>query len=103
MSSAPTRRKPSRWPASTCRTSRGTCADWTAPDQELLRDVVPPDRRRVYDVRRALELLADEGSVLELRPSFAPGMVTALARVEGRAIGVIANNPLHLAGAIDAG
>ena len=65
--------------------------------------MVPPDRRRVYDVRRALEGLADEGSVLELRPSFAPGMVTALARVEGRAIGVIANNPLHGAGAIDAG
>ena len=63
---------------------------------------MPPDRRRVYDVRRALELLADEGSVLELRPSFAPGMVTALARVEGRAVGVIANNPMHLAGAIDA-
>jgi acetyl-CoA carboxylase carboxyltransferase component len=82
---------------------QGDVREWSAPDQELLRDVVPPDRRRVYDVRRALELLADEGSVLELRPSFAPGMVTALARVEGRAVAVIANNPMHLAGAIDAG
>ena len=81
---------------------QGDVRDWTAPEQDRLRDVVPPDRRRVYDVRRAIELLADEGSVLELRPSFAPGMVTALARVEGRAVGVIANNPLHLAGAIDA-
>ena len=81
---------------------QGDLADWTAPDQTLLRDVVPPDRRRVYDVHRALESLADEGSVLELRPSFAPGMVTALARIEGRAVGVIANNPMHLAGAIDA-
>ena len=81
---------------------QGDVREWTAPDQDRLRDVVPPDRRRVYDVRRAVELLADEGSVLELRPSFAPGMVTALARIEGRAIGVIANNPLHLAGAIDA-
>ena len=81
---------------------QGDVRDWTAPDQERLRDVVPTDRRRVYDIRRAIELLADEGSVLELRPSFAPGLVTALARVEGRAIGVIANNPLHLAGAIDA-
>jgi acetyl-CoA carboxylase carboxyltransferase component len=81
---------------------QGDVRDWTAPDQERLRDVVPADRRRVYDIRRAIELLADEGSVLELRPSFAPGLVTALARVEGRAIGVIANNPLHLAGAIDA-
>ena len=81
---------------------QGDVAEWRSPDQALLRDVVPPDRRRVYDVRRAVDLLADEGSVLELRPSFAPGMVTALARVEGRAVGVIANNPMHLAGAIDA-
>jgi acetyl-CoA carboxylase carboxyltransferase component len=81
---------------------QGDAREWTAPDQERLRDVVPSDRRRVYDVRRALELVADEGSVLELRPSFAPGMVTALARIEGRAVGVIANNPMHLAGAIDA-
>ncbi len=81
---------------------QGDVREWTAPDQERLRDVVPADRRRVYDIRRAIELLADEESVLELRPSFAPGMVTALARVEGRAIGVIANNPMHGAGAIDA-
>ena len=80
---------------------QGDLAEWSAPDQARLRDVVPSDRRRVYDVHRALELLADDGSVLELRPSFAPGMVTALARVEGQAIGVIANNPMHLAGAVD--
>jgi acetyl-CoA carboxylase carboxyltransferase component len=80
---------------------QGDVGEWTAPDQTLLREVVPPDRRRVYDVRKAVDGLADEGSVLELRPSFTPGMVTALARVEGRPIGVIANNPTHLAGAID--
>ncbi|HUE07179.1 MAG TPA: carboxyl transferase domain-containing protein [Acidimicrobiales bacterium] len=80
---------------------QGDLADWSVPDQTLLRDVVPADRRRVYDVHRALELIADEGSVLELRQSFAPGMVTALVRVEGRAVGVIANNPMHLAGAVD--
>ena len=80
---------------------QGDVAEWTAPDQMQLREVVPADRRRVYDVHRALDLLADEGSVLELRPSFAPGMVTALTRIEGGAVGVIANNPLHLAGAID--
>ena len=81
---------------------QGDVQDWTAPDQDRLRDVVPGDRRRVYDIRRAIDVLADEGSVLELRPSFAPGLVTALVRMEGRAIGIIANNPLHLAGAIDA-
>lgn len=78
----------------------GTHDDWTAADQTALRDVVPENRRRAYDVRQALRLLADETSVLELRPQFARGMVTALARIEGRPIGVIANNPLHLAGAI---
>jgi acetyl-CoA carboxylase carboxyltransferase component len=74
--------------------------EWTAADQQQLREVVPENRRRAYEVRKALTLFAVEGSVLELRPRWARGMVTALARVEGRAIGVIANNPLHLAGAI---
>jgi acetyl-CoA carboxylase carboxyltransferase component len=82
---------------------QGRVGDWTCADQAQLREVVPPDRRRVYDVHAALELFADTGSVLELRPGFAPGMVTALARVEGRPFGVVANNPMHLAGAIDAG
>jgi acetyl-CoA carboxylase carboxyltransferase component len=81
---------------------QGDLDEWTCADQRLLRDVVPTDRRRVYDVRRAVELVADEGSVLELRPAFAPGMVTALARLEGRPLGILANDPQHLAGAIDA-
>ncbi|HXY26854.1 MAG TPA: carboxyl transferase domain-containing protein, partial [Acidimicrobiales bacterium] len=81
---------------------QGDVHGWRSPDAGALAGVVPEDRRRAYDVRRALELLADEGSVLELRPSFAPNMVTALARFEGRAVGVIANNAVHLAGAIDA-
>ena len=80
---------------------QGALPTWVTPDQEQLREVVPRDRRRVYDVHRAVELLVDEGSLLELRPSFAPGMVTALARLEGRAVGLLANNPLHQAGAID--
>ncbi|HWC33698.1 MAG TPA: carboxyl transferase domain-containing protein [Mycobacteriales bacterium] len=73
---------------------------WSEADQLLLRDVVPENRRRAYEVRKVLQLVADEGSVLELRPRWARGMVTAFARIEGRAVGVIANNPLHLAGAI---
>jgi acetyl-CoA carboxylase carboxyltransferase component len=71
-----------------------------APDQALLRDVVPEDRRRAYDVHEVLALLFDAGSVLELRAGWSPGMVTAFARLDGRAVGVLANNPLHLAGAI---
>jgi acetyl-CoA carboxylase carboxyltransferase component len=81
---------------------RGASAPAGAPDQELLRALVPQQRRRIYDVRRVVHLLCDEGSVLELRHGFGPGMLTALARVDGRPLGVIANDPTHLGGAIDA-
>ncbi len=80
---------------------QGTAADWTAPDQLAARDIVPPDRLRAYEIRRAIDTLFDVDSVLELRPDFGLGMVTALARVEGRPVGVVANNPKHLGGAID--
>jgi acetyl-CoA carboxylase carboxyltransferase component len=79
---------------------QGSVATWDAPEQVRLRDVVPENRRRAYDVHRAVEILADSGSVLELRSGFARGMVTALARIDGRAVGIVANNPMHLAGAI---
>src|SRR3712207_4250235 len=70
------------------------------PDQERLRDMVPERQRRAYKVEPIVETLADEGSVTFLRPGFAPEMVTALARIEGRPLGVIANNTMHMAGAI---
>jgi acetyl/propionyl-CoA carboxylase alpha subunit/acetyl-CoA carboxylase carboxyltransferase component len=72
-----------------------------SPDPRLLRHVIPENRLRVYDVRRVIDGLVDTGSVLELRRAFGPGMVTALARIEGKPLGIIANNPTHLAGAID--
>jgi acetyl-CoA carboxylase carboxyltransferase component len=81
---------------------QGPLADWSCADQEMLRHCVPEHRRRAYDVHRVIELLADAGSVLELRPGFSPGMISALIRLEGRPVGVLANNPVHLAGAIDA-
>ena len=80
---------------------QGSLAEWNCPDQEALRACVPEDRRRVYDVHSVIDVLADTGSVLELRPSYGLAMVTALARLEGRAVGIVANNPMHLAGAID--
>ena len=80
---------------------QGPIAEWSAPDQRLLRQVIPADRKRSYDVREVLETMFDTGSVLELRRDFGLGMLTALARVEGRPVGVVANNPHHLAGAID--
>jgi acetyl-CoA carboxylase carboxyltransferase component len=72
------------------------------PDQRLLREIVPERRRQIYDVRKVLDGLFDEDSVLELRRGFGAGIVTALARVEGRVLGVVANQPPHLGGAIDA-
>lgn len=75
---------------------------WDCADQDRLRGLIPENRRRVYDVREVLTTLADTDSVLELRAEFGVGIVTALARVEGRPLGVVANNPVHLGGAIDA-
>jgi acetyl/propionyl-CoA carboxylase alpha subunit/acetyl-CoA carboxylase carboxyltransferase component len=72
-----------------------------AADQRLLRGIIPENRKRIYDVRQVIDTLADSGSVLELRRQFGLSMITALARIEGRSVGVIANNPAHLAGAID--
>jgi acetyl-CoA carboxylase carboxyltransferase component len=79
-----------------------TCPDWECPDERLLRAAIPEDRLRVYDVRAVLDGLADSGSLLELRRGWAPGIITALARLEGLPVGLIANNPGHLGGAIDA-
>ncbi len=80
---------------------QGATANWRCADQRELRHVIPEDRKRGYDVRTALYGLFDTDSVLELRRDFGLGMVTAFARVEGRPVGVVANNPAHLAGAID--
>ena len=70
-------------------------------DQRVLRHLVPGNRVRAYDVRPVIDALADRDSVLELRPEFGVGIITALARLDGRPVGVIANNPHHLGGAID--
>jgi acetyl-CoA carboxylase carboxyltransferase component len=74
---------------------------WEYGDARLLRHAIPENRVRAYDMRALLDALFDTGSVLELRRAFGPGMITALARVEGRPLGVVANNPAHLGGAID--
>jgi acetyl-CoA carboxylase carboxyltransferase component len=81
---------------------QGQVQAWQTPPALALRDVVPENRLRVYDTRAVMAGLADQGSLLELRTGFGLGIHTALARIEGRAIGLLANNPLHLGGAIDA-
>jgi acetyl-CoA carboxylase carboxyltransferase component len=81
---------------------RGPMQPGTTPDQERLRTLIPENRKRVYDVRTIFKTLFDEDSVLELRQGFGRGVITALARVDGRSLGVVANDPTHLGGAIDA-
>jgi acetyl/propionyl-CoA carboxylase alpha subunit/acetyl-CoA carboxylase carboxyltransferase component len=80
---------------------QGSLADWECADQRKLRGIIPENRLRIYDVREVIDTMADTGSVLELRREFGLGMITSLIRIEGRPIGVVANNPKHLAGAID--
>ncbi len=81
---------------------QGRVAHWSAPQALALRHVVPENRLRVYDTRKAIDGIADVGSVLMLRAGFGAGIHTALARVEGQPVGIMANNPYHLGGAIDA-
>jgi acetyl-CoA carboxylase carboxyltransferase component len=81
---------------------QGRVTDFTAPNPHGLRDVVPENRLRVYDTRAAMTGIVDTGSLLELRTGFGQGIHTALARIEGRPVGLLANNPAHLGGAIDA-
>jgi acetyl-CoA carboxylase carboxyltransferase component/biotin carboxyl carrier protein len=80
---------------------QGALPDWTCADQRQLRRAIPENRVRVYDIRQLIATLADSDSVLELRPKFGSTMIAALIRIEGRPMGVIANNPKVLGGAID--
>lgn len=81
---------------------QGTTAHWEAADQRLLRQAIPENRLRVYNIRTLIHTLADKDSVLELRPDFGPGMITAFIRIEGRPMGLIANDPRVISGAIEA-
>ncbi|MFQ6329957.1 carboxyl transferase domain-containing protein [Nocardia sp. CWNU-33] len=81
---------------------QGAVGDWEAPDPRVSRHVVPDNRLRAFDIRAAIESVADVDSVLELRRDWGVGVVTALIRVEGHPFGLIANNCHHLGGAIDA-
>ena len=80
---------------------QGPIDDWECADQRRLRHVIPENRLHTFKVREVIELLADTGSVLELREEFGIGIVTALIRIEGHPVGIIANNNEHLGGAVD--
>ncbi|MEM7100151.1 MAG: carboxyl transferase domain-containing protein [Pseudomonadota bacterium] len=80
---------------------QGPVESYEQADQRPLRHVIPENRLRLYDMREIIHTIADVGSVLEIREKFGVGVITAFIRVEGKPMGVIANNPHHLAGAID--
>jgi acetyl-CoA carboxylase carboxyltransferase component len=82
--------------------TQGAFSQWSAPDQTLLREAIPENRLRSYDVRKLINDLIDTDSGLELRPNFGTGILTYFARIEGQALGLMANNTVHLGGAIDA-
>jgi acetyl-CoA carboxylase carboxyltransferase component len=84
------------------RVDESIAGESRAADQLLLRSALPENRARSYDMRRVMSLVTDIDSLLELRTDFGVGMFTALARIDGRPIGLIASNPQHLGGAIDA-
>lgn len=81
---------------------QGASTDWSCEDQRHLRHAIPENRLRAYNIRTVIETLADTDSVLELRKGFGKAIVTALIRVEGRPLALIANDPNVLGGAIDA-
>ena len=81
---------------------QGATTSWEAGDQIKLRNLVPESRKRAYNVKTIIKTMADTDSFLEIRPKFGPSMVTGLLRIEGRPFGVIANNSMHMAGAIEA-
>ena len=80
---------------------QGNKIKWKVGDQNQLNSLIPENRKYAYDVSKILNLVFDENSVLELRGGFAKNMVTALARIEGKPLGIIANSTKHLGGAID--
>jgi len=80
---------------------QGPVRDWTCDDQRRLRHLIPENRVRAYDIHAVIRTLADSGTWLELRGGYGKGMITGFLRIEGRPLGLIANDPRHLGGAID--
>ena len=81
---------------------QGAISPGMVPDQRLLRHLVPESRLRVFDIRAVIAGIFDADSFVELRGGYARGMITGLARIDGRAVGLIANDCRYLSGAVDA-
>ena len=81
--------------------AQGGVAEWRCADQLSLRDVLPDNRRMAYDPRRILEVIFDSESLIECRPRYGRAVITALARIGGLPVAVLASDCRHLGGAID--
>ena len=81
---------------------RALCVEPDSAEEEALLTIVPDNPRKPYDVMAVVRGVCDAGSLLEIKPRYAPNLVTAFARVGGRPVGVVANQSLHLAGTLDA-
>lgn len=73
-----------------------------SPDrrEEELLSIIPRERRRIYNPRRMLELILDRGSIFEISPMYGRSVITSFARLNGRPVGVIANDPMHYGGGL---
>jgi len=80
---------------------RTPCDDPPGRRDDSLLDLVPDDSRKVYDVKKVIAAIADRGHLFEIKPRWAKNLVTALARIDGYSVGVVANNPIHLGGVLD--
>ncbi|MGD8863539.1 MAG: carboxyl transferase domain-containing protein [Myxococcales bacterium] len=84
------------------RAPRGACDDPVERAEQELLSIIPRERRKPYKMRRLIELVVDRGSFFELSPRFGPSQIIGLARVDGRPVGVLANDPMYYAGAMTA-
>ena len=80
---------------------RAEVPEGAGKDMERILDFLPANRRRTYDMEQILRCIIDPGSYFPLKPHFGKMVITALARIDGRVVGIIANQPLHNAGAMD--
>ncbi|MEH6590920.1 MAG: carboxyl transferase domain-containing protein [Halioglobus sp.] len=80
---------------------QGSVSEWKCGSQELLRDIVPEDRRWAYPVRKVIETIADDGSFMELRRVYGRSIITGFMRLEGRPVAIIANDCQQMGGAVD--
>ncbi len=77
------------------------CTDPVERREESLLDLVPDNTRRAYDMLKVIKAVVDHGEVFEIKPRFARNLITLLARINGRPVGIVANNPMHLGGVLD--